>query len=88
MTPHELPLYDRRDAIPPLEGEDDAAIINDMGNLNLAGASPQTKETACIMDDETTLIAVDVAIAGRLIVSIDENGRAWVWIGSCDFAWP
>lgn len=90
MTPDELPLYDRLTAEPPLDGEEEASIVNEMENLNIAGASSRPRETGRVIvgydDDETSLIAVDMSITGKLIVGVDDIGRAWVWVGSCDFA--
>ena len=84
----ELPPYNKLKETPPLDSEDDAAIISGMNNLDLGGANSSSKETARIIkfDEEASLVAVDVGLAGKLVVGVDDNGCAWVWVGSCDFA--
>ncbi|VDB99636.1 unnamed protein product [Peniophora sp. CBMAI 1063] len=89
LAPGDLPLYDRQTAVPPLEGEEDVAIAHEMGNLSLTGGRSRSKETARIITkpgEEATLLAVDMSLTGRLIIGVDDMGRAWVWVGSCDFA--
>ena len=91
VLPDEFPLYDRRAAVRPLDDEDDAAIIEEMGQLNLTGERRLSRETERITvafdgNEGASLRSLDLALMGGLIVGVDDDGQAWVWIGSCDFA--